>query len=78
MLLYAVDVVEHARREGHGRALVQAFIEHARSLGCTEVWVLTDDGNRAALATYAATGGTREPDDSVMFVWRLAPGHHSG
>lgn len=78
MLLYALDVDEAARREGRGGALVAAFVDHARSVGCTEVWVLTDDDNAAALATYAAAGGHREPDPSVLFVWPLAPGREAG
>lgn len=78
MLLYALDVVESAQRRGHGRDLVTAFTDRARAIGCTEVWVLTDDDNAAALATYASAAGVREPDQSVMFVWTLAHGRHSG
>jgi ribosomal protein S18 acetylase RimI-like enzyme len=69
MLLYSLDVVERARRRGHGSALVRAFVDHARDIGCTEVWVLTDDANPAALATYRSAGGERDPADQVMFVW---------
>lgn len=78
MLLYALDVDEAFRRQGHGRALVEAFVAHARDRGCTEVWVLTDDANAPALATYAAAGGRRDPEESVMFTWPLAPGRASG
>ncbi|HVE93715.1 MAG TPA: GNAT family N-acetyltransferase [Acidimicrobiales bacterium] len=77
MLLYSLDVDESAQRRGHGRDLVTAFVHHARSIGCTEVWVLTDDDNEAALATYASAGGVRDADPSVMFVWKLAEGRHS-
>lgn len=78
MLLYSLDVVESAQKRGHGRTLVEAFVDHARSSGCTEVWVLTEDTNAAALATYASAGGTRETMPAVMFTWHLAPGRHSG
>ena len=77
MLLYALDVAEGHQREGRGRALVSAFVEEARARGCTEVWVLTDDSNDAALATYTAAAGVREADESVMFVWPLAPGREA-
>jgi GNAT superfamily N-acetyltransferase len=77
MLLYALDVDEPSRGEGRGRTLVEAFVGEARSRGCTEVWVLTDDANAAALATYAAAGGIREADSSVMFTWPLAPGREA-
>ena len=78
MLLYSLDVAEGAQRRGHGRDLVTAFVGQANAIGCTEVWVLTDDDNDAALATYASAAGTRDPDLSVIFVWTLAPGRHSG
>jgi aminoglycoside 6'-N-acetyltransferase I len=72
MLLYSLDVAESVRRRGYGIALVNAFVDHARAIGCTEVWVLTDDANVAGLATYNSAGGQREPTDQVMFVWPLA------
>lgn len=78
MLLYALDVDDAFRRRGHGRALVTAFVEGARAAGCTEVWVLTDDANPAALATYASAGGRREAEASVMFTWPLGPGREAG
>lgn len=78
MLLYALDVDEPFHRRGHGRGLVMAFVDLARSTGCTEVWVLTDDGNPAALATYASAGGARESEASVMFTWPLAKGREAG
>ena len=77
MLLYALDVAERVRRHGHGKALVDAFVAHAREAGCTEVWVLTDDANAAGIATYRASGGRRDPVDHVMFTWKLAEGRHS-
>jgi ribosomal protein S18 acetylase RimI-like enzyme len=78
MLLYALDVDEPFHRQGHGRALVTAFVAEARAAGCTEVWVLTDDANVAANATYLAAGGKRETPDSVMYTWFIAPGREAG
>jgi len=69
MLLYSLDVAEHARGRGYGKTLVTTFVDHARQTGCTEVWVLTDDENPAALATYSSAGGQRDPMNQVMFVW---------
>lgn len=77
MLLYALDVAERSRRQGVGTALVTAFVEHSRSVGCTEAWVLTDDQNPAGLATYRTVGARRDPVDQVMFSWKLAEGRHS-
>lgn len=77
MLLYSLDVAEASRRRGAGRRLVSAFVDHARDRGCTEVWVLTDDGNSAGVATYRAAGGRRAPVDQTLFTWHLAEGRHS-
>ena len=72
MMLYAVDVAERARRQGVGTALASAFVEHAQARECTEVWVLADDTNSAAIATYTAAGGARDGLPQVMFTWKLA------
>ena len=77
MLLYALHVAGRARRRGVGTALVNAFVDHARGAGCTEVWVLSDDANPGGIATYEAAGGVREATPQVLFTWKLAEGRHS-
>lgn len=69
LLLYSLDVAGSHRRRGIGRALVQAFVDRARSLGFDEVWVLTEPGNEAANATYRSVGPPSERHESVMYVW---------
>jgi ribosomal protein S18 acetylase RimI-like enzyme len=68
MFLYELAVEQASRNQGIGRALVRALAELAREHGCYGMWVLTDDGNPAALRAYAAAGGEREPA-AVMFSW---------
>lgn len=68
MFLYELAVDPSAQRRGHGRALVSALTELARDRGCYGMFVLTDDDNRAALATYAAAGGGA-PEPAVMLSW---------
>lgn len=68
MFLYELAVDEAFRGRGIGGALVEALTTLAWERGCYEVWVLTDEANAAAMATYRASGGPREPD-SVMFAW---------
>jgi ribosomal protein S18 acetylase RimI-like enzyme len=68
MFLYELAVEEASRNQGIGRSLVRALAELARERGCYGMWVLTDDGNPAALRAYAAAGGEREPV-AVMFSW---------
>jgi aminoglycoside 3-N-acetyltransferase I len=78
MFLYELAVDESARNRGIGRALVRELAELARERGCYGMWVLTDDGNPAALRAYAAAGGTRESPDAVLFNWEFGLGGATG
>jgi ribosomal protein S18 acetylase RimI-like enzyme len=68
MLLYELSVAERARRRGVGAALVRALAEEARARGCHGMFVLTDEGNAAAQATYR-TAGAGAPTRHLMFEW---------
>jgi ribosomal protein S18 acetylase RimI-like enzyme len=68
MFLYQLGVDERFRRRGHGTALVQGLAALAQERDCYGMWVLTDDDNAAALATYRAAGATRDAP-SVMLSW---------
>jgi ribosomal protein S18 acetylase RimI-like enzyme len=68
MFLYELAVQEASRNQGVGRSLVRALAKLARERGCYGMWVLTDDGNPAALRAYAAADGVREPE-AVLFTW---------
>jgi [ribosomal protein S18]-alanine N-acetyltransferase len=70
MFLYELGVAEAHRRRGVGKALVAALVRLAREAGCYGMWALTDQDNRAALATYQAAGAAREPD-TVMLAWEF-------
>lgn len=68
MFLYELAVDPAAHRRGHGRALVSALAGLARERGCYGMFVLTDDDNDAAKATYRAAGaGPAEP--TIMLGW---------
>ena len=69
MFLYELAVAERARNRGVGRALAAALADLARERGCYGMWVLTDDGNPAALRAYTAAGGVREVPDAVLLAW---------
>jgi GNAT superfamily N-acetyltransferase len=70
IFLYEIDVRDDRRRRGIGRALMERLGDLCRERGYPKAWVLTDEGNPAAMAFYAACGGTREPPDNVMFAFR--------
>jgi ribosomal protein S18 acetylase RimI-like enzyme len=78
MFINEVGVAPSDRGRGTGRRLVAALIERARSLGCSEAWVLTESSNEAAMAMYRAAGGQASPTASVMFTFPLASSVRAG
>lgn len=70
MFLYELAVDEDHRRRGIGRALVEALAALARTKGCYDVWVLTEEENEAAVATYRRAGGLA-PSNHVMIEFPL-------
>ena len=70
MLLYELSVAERARRRGIGTQLVEALRRLAVERGCYGMWVLTEDDNAAALATYRGTGA-RDAEHPVLLDWDL-------
>jgi len=69
MMLYELSVDEPFRRRGIGRALVRRLADLARERGCGAMFVLTEDSNAPALATYDVDESVRE-DGIVMFTWK--------
>lgn len=71
MFLYELGVDKAYRGRGIGRALVTALSELARERGCYGMWVLTDDDNAAALATYRGAGAG-ESRRETQLSWTFA------
>lgn len=73
LFINEVAVASGHRRRGIGLQLMLMILEHARGLGCTEAWVLTDSGNEAANHLYlsSAPRQTVEPTDQVLYSFHL-------
>jgi ribosomal protein S18 acetylase RimI-like enzyme len=67
MFIYELGVDEPFQARGVGKALVAALGDLARERGCYGMWVVTDGGNAAALATYR-TGSVPEAGQ-VVLAW---------
>ena len=70
MFLYELGVDSGHRHHGIGTALVERLAELAKSKGCYGMWVLVDDENAAAAATYRKAHGDVE-SQPLMFSWRF-------
>ncbi len=68
MFIYELGVDERFRRRGVATALLEHLLEIRAERGCREMFVLTDEDNVAAMATYRKAGAMREPD-SVLWLW---------
>lgn len=60
----------HLRR-GLAQALLRLLFDTARTLGCSQAWVLTDHDNTAAMRLYASVGGDPGDRKHVMFEFKL-------
>jgi ribosomal protein S18 acetylase RimI-like enzyme len=58
------------RGRGIGKAVLAELLRAGRELGCVKAWVLTDDGNGAAMAVYRSLGGA-DPRPSIMLTFSL-------
>jgi GNAT superfamily N-acetyltransferase len=52
-----VGVASTHQGRGIGKAILRELLDHARRLGCSEAWVLTDRANHVAMRLYSSTGG---------------------
>ncbi|HEY8863567.1 MAG TPA: GNAT family N-acetyltransferase [Candidatus Dormibacteraeota bacterium] len=73
MFLYELAVDHGHRHHGIGTALVKGLGDLAREKGCYGMWVLADDDNAAAAATYRKAGGDVE-SQPLMFSWKFTKG----
>jgi ribosomal protein S18 acetylase RimI-like enzyme len=67
-LIEELVVEERARRQGVGRALIQAALDWAQAQGCSEVEVSTDRDNTNAQAFYRRLGFASE---SLLLEYEL-------
>ena len=56
-----VGVAPAFHRRGLAKAILRELLSHARSLGCAEAWVLTEEDNGPARALYTSVGGDEKP-----------------
>ena len=66
-----IGVAPTHQRQGIGKRLLQAILEHAKQAGCIEAWVLTERDNMPAMAMYRSIGAEETLPDPVMFTFRL-------
>jgi len=69
--LYELHVIEHARRRGLGRALVQELLAIVRAEGHAKMWLFTDEDNMPARQLYMTLGGVSSGHSHATHWWSL-------
>ncbi|MCM1988886.1 GNAT family N-acetyltransferase [Oceanirhabdus seepicola] len=71
MYLHSIDVFQEFKKKGIGMALIEELKNVAASNGCSEIFLITNNSNTAAMRLYEKSGGIRENNDDVMFDFLL-------
>ncbi len=66
-----IGVAPSHQRRGIGRQLLDTILLHGRTLGCTEAWLGTEEGNVPAKALYRSVGGLAE--QFTLYSFPLEP-----
>ena len=66
LFMNEVGVIEQYQNKGIGRTIVKYLNEHAKKLGCGEVWVATESSNIAARKSFVAAGGVEDKEPIVL------------
>ena len=71
IFLDSIDVHPKFKRQGIGTRMIEKLKVLGKEKGATELWVLTNRSNEAAMALYASTGGVSKERDVVMFDYSM-------
>src|SRR5262249_48664502 len=66
-----VAVAPAHQNRGLGSRILRTLLDHGRTLGCGNAWVLTDRNNAPAMRLYAGAGGKQASGETVMFEFPL-------
>jgi len=68
MFLYSIDVIKDYREKGIGKALISRLKIIAKERKCSEIFVITNKSNKAAINLYHSSKGIFEADDDIVFI----------
>lgn len=67
--LYSIGMLPTYQNNGYGTKLMQFIKDYSISLGCSEMFVLTDKGNPRACHVYEKLGGKNDYEDEICYVY---------
>ena len=66
-----ISVASDHRNHGVGKQLLHLLFDHARDIGCTEAWVLTERSNTSAMQLFSSVEGVDSVSDQVKFSFKF-------
>ena len=69
LYLHELEVAESHRRQGHGRALLEAFMAAGRSAGAAKMFLSTAEANEPARRLYDSMGGGLAAQGPTINYW---------
>ncbi|HIR74862.1 TPA: GNAT family N-acetyltransferase [Candidatus Ventrenecus avicola] len=67
--LHSIGMLPTYQNNGYGTKLMQFIKDYSISLGCSEMFVLTDKGNPRACHVYEKLGGKNDYEDEICYVY---------
>ena len=67
--LDAIDVMIEYQGKGYGTGLISFARDYAKSIGCYEIFLITNRSNISACKCYEKAGGINDADDEVVYVY---------
>ena len=72
--LHSIGMLPDYQNNGYGTKLMQFIKDYSIKLGCSEMFVITDNGNPRACHLYEKLGGKNDYEDEVVYVYDYIKG----
>jgi ribosomal protein S18 acetylase RimI-like enzyme len=69
LYLHALEVAKEHRRQGHGRALLEAFMAAGKSAGAAKMFLFAAEANLPARRLYDSIGGGLPAHGPTLNYW---------
>ena len=67
--LDAIDVMPEYQGKGYGTGLISFARDHAKTIDCYKMYLITNKSNVSACKCYEKAGGINKADDEIIYVY---------
>ena len=67
--LHSIGILPKYQNLGYGTEFLTYIKEYSKSLGCSEMFVITDKGNSRACHVYEKIGGKNDYENEIVYVY---------